>query len=383
MTSPIALYTKIWMSGGTGLFAQELAAGIVEAHGEVIFIAPEAEQSRFEMPRPGLTRFRPRRELKSGPRAKRILVSLARIGGSMLGLARARLRTRIFVVSIPDPFVFALPMFFLLRLSGARIVYIEHDPIPHAWHLPPRLRFIERAVFRATYALSSSIVVLSEASRQTLLDAYRLDTRRVTVIEHGVFPLGDPTDAPGNGQLLLFGTLRRNKGIREAIAGVAAARANGAKVHLTIAGAPSPLEPDYWADCNALARAHADAVTLEIGYVDDRRLQDLIRSSDAFLLPYRAFNSQSGVAVLASSNRRIVIGSRAGGIGDLIADGMAAIPIEEPVDEDAVAQAVAAFARIPIGEWNARAEAYRNHALATRGWPAIGAHYVRLAESLR
>lgn len=382
MTRPIAVYTKAWFSGGVGLFAQELVAGILDAGGRVIFIAPEAEKSEFEAPRVGLKRIKPQRELQQGSRLRRIMASFLRVGGSALGLARARLSTRIFIVSIPDPLVFSLPMLAFLRLTGARIIYVVHDPLPHAWRLSPRFRWIENASFQLMYSLSQALVVLSEAGRSTLSGAYQLGSRPVRVIEHGVFVLGDPTPAPGNGVLLLFGTLRRNKGIREAITGVATARAGGAQVRLIIAGGPDPIEADYWAQCEALARAHPDGVALEIGYVEDRRLHDLIATCDAFLLPYRDFNSQSGVAMLASSNARTVIASRAGGIGDLISDGMAAVPIEAPVDEAAVAAAVSAFALVSAAEWNARAMAYRAHTIEARAWPVIGKQYLDLAAAL-
>lgn len=379
MARRVAVYTKIWLSGGSGLFAQELVAGILDAGGGVFFVAPSAEDSQFERPRAGLIRAKPPRQLDSGSRLRRIIASFARIGGSALGLARARLQTRIFIVTIPDPFVFSLPMLMLLRLTGARIIYVVHDPLPHAWRLPQWLRPIENAGFQAMYSLSSALVVLSEAGRPALAGAYRLGKRHVAVIEHGIFVLGEPTPAPGHGSLLLFGTLRRNKGIREAIAGVVAARAEGAQVHLTIAGAPDPMEPDYWRDCELLARAHPEAVTLAVGYVLDDRLRELIAACDAFLLPYRDFNSQSGVAMLASSNARTVIASRAGGIGDLINDGMAAVPIEAPVDEAAVAAAVTAFASLPASEWNARAMEYRAHTIESRAWPVIGRQYLELA----
>ena len=378
----IAVYTKTWMSSGTGLFAQEMVAGMVEAGADVFFVAPPAQEARFEAPRPGLHRIRSRKELVSGSRPRRVIASLARVASSAIGVLRARARARVFLVTIPDPLIFAVPILFMLRLTGARIIYVVHDPLPHAWKLPKRLRWLENGAFAAAYQLSSALVVLNQSAREALAQAYRLGDRPVAIIEHGVFVMGKPTPAPGRGELLLFGTLRRNKGVKEAIAGVIAARAAGAQVHLIVAGAPDPVEPGYWADCEALARANPDAVTLEIGYVTDERLQQLIDRCDAFLLPYRDFHSQSGVAMVASSNGRAVIASRAGGIGDLIADGMAAVPIEAPVDAVAGGDAVHRFAALPSTEWDARAADYRRHTLEARAWPVIGAQYVAFAEQI-
>lgn len=376
---PVALYTKTWLSSGAGLFAQELVRGMIDAGGRVTFIAPPAQDPRFDTPRPGLTRLSSCRERDSGPRWRRALSSLARIGSGALHCLRARSGTRIFIVTIPDPLVLALPILALLRLTGARIIYVVHDPLPHAWKLPARLRPLENSAFAFAYRLSSALVVLSDASVETLRRHYRLGRREVAMIEHGEFALGEGVPAPGDGILLLFGTLRRNKGIREAIEGVIRARARGAAIRLVIAGTPDPVEPDYWAQCHAIAIGHPDAVTLEIGYVEDDRLRQLIAACDAFLLPYRDFHSQSGVAMLAASNARPTIVSCTGGLGDLVRDGMPAVAIEEPVDSEAVAAAIVLFGATGIAEWNRRAAQYRERTSTHRAWPKIGEGYLDLA----
>lgn len=184
------------------------------------------------------------------------------------------------------------------------------------------------------------------------------------------------------GKLLVFGTLRRNKGILEAMQGLVEAHAGGAAVSLIIAGTPDPVEPDYWAQCEALAVQHTDAITVELGFVTDERLEALMNSSDAFLLPYRNFHSQSGVAMVAASNGRPVIASRAGGVGDLISDGMAGIAIEEPVDGPAVADAITAFAAAPAEDWWSKASEYRTRTNEARAWPVIGGQYLALAQSI-
>jgi len=382
MYPAVGLYTKAAFSGGAGLFAQELVQGMVDAGGTVLFVAPPAQNERFEQPRANLVRLRSQAELTTGPRWKRALSSLARVATGAIGCLRARARTRLLIVTIPDPLIFAVPILALLRLTGARIIYVVHDPLPHAWKLSPRLRWLENGAFIAAYKLSSGIVVLSESARTAFVAAYRLSNRPITVIEHGVFVLGAPSPAPGEGRLLLFGTIRRNKGVRQAIEGVLQARERGARMRLVIAGTPDSVEPDYWAGCEELARAHPEAIDLEIGYVSDVRLNELVATSDAFLMPYRDFHSQSGVAMVAASNARAAIASRAGGLGDLIADGFAAVPIEAPVDAEAVAKAILDFAGKPITDWNARATAYRAKTIESRSWSVIGAQYLKFAEHI-
>lgn len=378
----VALFTKTWLASGAGLFAQELAAGMVDAGGQVILISPPLQDEGFVARHSRLMHWQSCRESTAGPKWRRALSSVLRAATGALHCLRARLHTRTFIVTIPDPLVFGVPSLALLRLTGARIIYVVHDPLPHAWKLPPRFRRLENAAFAAAYRLSAALVVLSPASAETLRAHYRIGRRELAVIEHGVFALEATGPAPGNNILLLFGTLRRNKGVREAIEGVIKARAQGSPVHLVIAGAPDPVEPDYWPHCQALALAHPEAVTLEIGYVADARLHELVQGCDAFLLPYRDFHSQSGVAMLAASNARPAIVSCSGGLGDLVAEGMAGVAIAEPVDGDAVARAILSFGQSDIADWNRRAAAYRDQVLASHAWPAIGARYLELAARL-
>lgn len=379
----LCVYTRAWRTAGAGLFAQELVNGLIASGARVTFIAPPIPSASFESPRPGLVRIRPPRESGPGsPRLVRMARSLARIAGGALCLFRARLSNRIFVVSIPDPLIFSVPMLFLLRLSGGRIIFIAHDPVPHAWRLPARFRRLEMAMHGACYHLAKAVVVLSEPSREKMRSSFPALRQPIEVIEHGVFLLPDPTPAPGSGTLLAFGTVRRNKGILEAIEGVIAARASGIPVRLIVAGGVHSEDRRYAADCIARAETAPDAIELRIGYVADEALPGLFAECDALLMPYTDFFSQSGVALLAASNARPVIAAAAGGIGTLIAEGMPAVTIAAPVSQASVAEAVASFFGTGIDVWRERAADYRDMTLARRSWSVIGAHYLALARRL-
>jgi glycogen(starch) synthase len=374
----LCVYTRSWRSAGAGLFAQGLVDGLVAVGAQVTFVCPPVEDARFEQPRDRLARIRPPRELVGrGSRVRRALVSLARIAGGVAGLAHARLRTRDFVVTIPDPLAIAVPVLALLRLSGARIYFVAHDPLPHAWMLPPALRRLEKATHGACYRLATAVVVLSEPSRVALKAAFPRLRRPVAVIDHGVFVMGEPTPLPGTGQLLAFGTIRRNKGMLEAIEGVASAAAAGAPVSLVVAGAPHRDDRAYAEQCAAAAAA-SPAIDLRLGYVEDEALRGLFATSDALLMPYVDFHSQSGVAILAASNARPVIATPAGGIATLIAEGMPAEPVAQPVSAETVSAAVTGFLKTPATDWTRRALAYRDHMIEHRSWPAIAARYVAL-----
>lgn len=374
--------TRTWLSSGCGLFAQELVAGLVESGAQVTFVAPSAEDPRYEASRPGLSRIKPPRELRGDThRLIRAASSLVRIAGSALAMIKARFSNRVFVVSIPEPLAFGLPMLALLRLTGGRILFVAHDPVPHAWMLPAAFRGLEMWMHEASYRLASAVVVLSEPSKQKLLGTFPNMRQPVEVIEHGVFMLDDWTALPGSGRLLLFGTLRRNKGILEAIKGILIAAERGCTATLTIAGAPHREDAEYWQECEALAKTAPDKIALRIGYVENDALEQLIAESDALLMPYQEFFSQSGVALLAASNARPIIATSEGGLATLIDEGMPVARIASPVTAESVAKGVEAFMAIPAEEWRSRAEAYRDFTLAKRSWQVIGRQYLALSES--
>jgi hypothetical protein len=49
----VCVFTRTWLSSGAGLFAQELVASMLNAGAAVTFVAPRAEDPRFEAPRAG------------------------------------------------------------------------------------------------------------------------------------------------------------------------------------------------------------------------------------------------------------------------------------------------------------------------------------------
>lgn len=379
----LCVYTRAWRTSGTGLFAQELVNGLVNAGAEVTFVSPPIDNPEMEAPRPGLRRLRPVREIvTNAPPLMRALRSLRRILGGYACLLRARFHARTFIVSIPDPIGLFVPMMLLLRLTGARLIFIAHDPVPHCWHLSASWRWLEKGVHEASYRLSSVIVVLSEATRSKLQEQFPRVRTPVEVIEHGDFAFRDVTPLPGNGQLLMFGTLRRNKGVREAIEGCIAARRAGAPIHLVVAGEPYFEEKEYAEECRKLGESAPDAVTVRIGYVSDVALPGLIASTDAFVMPYTDFFSQSGVALLAASNARPIIATRAGGISALIDEGMPSEVIAKPVTAGNVFDAVMRYARTSRTEWAERTLAYREVTLERRSWSAIARRYAALANKI-
>jgi len=372
----ICVFTRMWRGNGTGLFAQGLVSGLLSTGAQVTFICPLTTSASFEAPRAGLRRLRQPREADGAPRARRLVASMARILGGTLALARARLRHRDFVMSMPDPLVIAAFQIVLLRLTGARIVYVAHDVLPHAWKFSPRWRFWERASYAACYHAASAVVVLSEPTRRTMHEEFPKLVTPVHVIEHGPLSAGAPCAAPGGRRLLCFGTLRQNKGILEAIEGVRAACAAGLQVCLTVAGAPHPEDPDYADQCLRAAQHAPGIIDMQVGYVEDDAVAVLINQCDALLMPYGAFYSQSGVALLAAAHMRPIITTGAGGLSSLLSEGFPAVQIAQPCTAETVSAAIYAFFSEPLDVWQQRSGAYYDYVMEQRGWPYCARAYL-------
>lgn len=373
----LCVFSKSWREGA-GWYAQGLAQGLAEAGADLVFIAPPASPEDREPSAPSILRLRTARERVDGAgRPARVLASLRRIGLGLWALARARRQCRQFIFTTPEPLPITLLAMLALRISGARITFVVHDPHPHSWALPKFLRFFERALHGASYRLANHLVSLTQAGRAELIAAFAAPPARVHVIPHGAFSLPAlPPPPTGHGVLLAFGAIRRNKRLLETIEAVSAFDGG---IRLIIAGAPDPREPAYWRACEALIARNPGQFQCEIGFVSEPRLAQLTAEADAFVLPYEDFASQSGVAVLAALNGRPVLASAAAA-GALFKLGMAGVDIAGPVSAATITEAVHQWRAILPAEWAQRCDIARRRLAARLAWSRIGQDFLAILQ---
>jgi glycosyltransferase involved in cell wall biosynthesis len=170
--------------------------------------------------------------------------------------------------------------------------------------------------------------------------------------------------------------MRPNKLIRESILAMQKHRRDGGRLRLLIAGEGGASA--YTEECIALAKQDPEGIKLDIRFIPEEEVASIIAQVDAVLLPYRDFNSQSGVAVLAGMSARPVIGSNAGGLSDLYDMGLSGITIQGQPTADTIADALWRFQERPLEEWEHKARAARKALLQELGWPSIGLSYKSL-----
>lgn len=133
--------------------------------------------------------------------------------------------------------------------------------------------------------------------------------------------------------LLTFGYVRPYKGIEDAIAAMAHLRTPAV---LLVAG-ECWESPERYRDAAETAGV-ADRVVLDFRYIPNDEIPAMFAAADAVVLPYRTA-TQSAVAALAFAFDRPVVATRAGGLAELVVDGVTGA-LAPPADPEALAAAI-------------------------------------------
>ena len=271
-------------------------------------------------------------------------------------------------------FPFSAIFFAGARLRGCTIVFTVHDPIPHRWFLPRRLRWIERGTLRWSYHVSDALIVHSEPGRRTLIEYFGLAADKITVIGRGPYGLGQgvlPMPDSPRLEVLLFGSIRENKGVHLAIEAVQTLHREGAAVRLTIAGEVlNGNEARYWARCREQIDKLPGPIRVRKQFITDELLPALFAESHCLLLPYTTFYSDSGVAFMALANGRPIVATRAGGLGPLFDAAEVGVAIEEGTP-DGVSKAIRKTLGLGVPELERLGRAGAEYVNVECGWTKV------------
>jgi len=212
-----------------------------------------------------------------------------------------------------------------MRTQGVRIVVTAHDVIPFNAGLHTR------ALYQQLYASADALIVHAEQNRVELLDQFKLDAGRVTVIPHGnylPYTAGQLLSqaeararlglAAGTPVLLFFGQIKRVKGLDTLLQAMPKVIAAHPDAKLLIAG-------QVWKDSWDRYQSLIDELGIEthtrarIAYIPDEEVEAYYRAADVVVLPYRRIY-QSGVLLMAWSFGRPVVASDVGGLGESVRD---------------------------------------------------------------
>ncbi len=160
---------------------------------------------------------------------------------------------------------------------------------------------------------SDRLIVMSKHSSQFLQDVFRVPSRKIDLIPHGIpdlpfaepIPDADSFSIKGKTVLLTFGLLSPNKGFESVIQALPRILSRHSNVVYVIAGATPPhvkrLEGDrYRVQLQALAKELGveENVVFHNRFVSPQEMAAMVRSADIYVTPYR-YEAQAVSGTLA------------------------------------------------------------------------------------
>lgn len=264
-------------------------------------------------------------------------------------------------------------------LDLANSVRVPLVSVLHTVPLDPSLH--QRSILEELLAVSSSVVVMSEAARQRLLALYDANASNVAVIAHGAAAnfVGTVRADLARPTILSWGLLGPGKGIEHAIDAVALLGQHSPAPTYVIAGPTHPKvlasQGERYRDRlrdQSRALGVAGRVHFEGRYRDGASLRELIRSVDVVLLPYDTRDQvSSGVLVEALASAKPVVATRFPHAVELLAHGAGLLVPQG--DSQAMANALERILYEP-GLAATMSKAARGEAKALL-WPVAGATY--------
>lgn len=212
----------------------------------------------------------------------------------------------------------------IAKLRKRKVIITVHNVLPHE---KSRLKnFLNRVVlFFGDY-----FIVHTESNREDLSRLYGIPRDRIYVIPHGileVYPvkwvpkiearkyLGIPEDKR---VILHFGNIRNYKGLDVLIESLKLVKEEVNDVVLLIAGKPW----ESWGKYERLIEKNgvSDIVIKKLDFIPPSEVEFYFAASDVVVLPYKYFDSQSGVAALALTFKKPLIVTNVGGLPDMVRD---------------------------------------------------------------
>jgi glycosyltransferase involved in cell wall biosynthesis len=241
------------------------------------------------------------------------------------------------VVHYQEPPLFASYYYSRLRRLGMHPLFTVHNLLPHR-DVVAGTGWLTKRLSTLAWRRCSALFVHSDALGQQLLKRIGRGAPPIVTVPHGVWrvPPASPTtseDRLRRKQLLLFGALRRNKGIDlmlDALEHVPGAR-------LTIAG---EFESSALRD-EVLSRLRDKTLPVRLidRFIPEDEAAKLFAESSLAVLSYTNFHAQSGVLHLALSHGVPAVVTDVGALGEFVRREQVGT-VSPPHDASALAQAI-------------------------------------------
>jgi glycosyltransferase involved in cell wall biosynthesis len=216
-----------------------------------------------------------------------------------------------------------------VRAAGAHPVATVHNLRPHRYPIPAA-RWLTDLSSHLGWMQCATLFVHSSGLRDRLASALGPRAPRVVAIPHGVWTThGTPSAPPRReGHLLLFGVMRRNKGVHLMLDSLR--HLSGKR--LVLAGAFP--EPSFAREIRHRVETEGLPVLVLDRVIADAEVAALFSGASLAMLPYSEFHAQSGVLHLAIAYGVPAVVTDVGALGEQVRrEGIGTVcPAADPVE---------------------------------------------------
>lgn len=232
------------------------------------------------------------------------------------------------------------PVYFLIlllaKLRGKKVIITTHNTAPHEKNR------INNFLNNVILGMGDLLIIHSEKNRDDLSKRCGIDSKKIFVVPTGIL-----TPAPvrgigrkearrylkiGNDEkiLLFFGNIRDYKGLDVLLKSLKSIGEEITNVRLIVAGQPW----ENWRKYERIIRENGigDGVIKKLGFIDNSEVEYYFSASDLVVLPYKYFDSQSGVGAMALPFGKPLVVTDVGGLTDFVKDKRAIAKPNDPED---------------------------------------------------
>lgn len=227
-------------------------------------------------------------------------------------------------------------LFYLyLKLRGKNLVFTAHNVLPHENNI------IDQLLKSIIYKTSSAIIAHSHYIKDKLIDNFKVESSKITIIPHGNFDHYIGLDvislqeariklnlSINDNVLLFFGYIRKYKGLDLLINAFNRSAIKDENLKLVIAGAPfnSQMEIEYKKAINS--SPFNDRIIFYCNYIPNNEVAKFFIASDLVVLPYKNID-HSGIIHLAYSFGKPVLATNVGDFNEIVENNKSGFILEQ------------------------------------------------------
>lgn len=218
-----------------------------------------------------------------------------------------------------EPFSMGILLPFLKYKS--RLLFSVHNVLPHSYY-SRYTKFIEVWFRKRIFHQADQLFVFSRYGADKLAREFKIPEKKIAYLPMGCHePLPDPppqrNTQPDQPTFLMFGGYRPNKGFEVLRDAFLQAKSNGLPGRLQFAGSyPAEIESKT---LGLFRKAGLlDQILFINEFIPEERIDGIFRTADLVVLPYTAFESQSGIVFLSYAYNLPLIASRVGGLTEVL-----------------------------------------------------------------